>query len=57
VLADGPTYAEAIRLEAQGLRYRAHEKLMAAFLEPEVFEGGVHIRRIDSDGQQSLLDH
>jgi hypothetical protein len=55
--ADGPAYAEAIRLEAQALRYRAHEKLMAAFLEPEVFEGGVHIRRSDSDGQQSLLDN
>jgi hypothetical protein len=40
---DGAAYAEAIRLEAQALRYQAHEKLMQAFLEPEVFEGGVQI--------------
>lgn len=54
---DGPAYAEAIRLEAQALRYRAHDKLMLAFLEPEVFDGGVHIRRTDSGGTQgSLLD-
>ena len=49
--ADGPAYAEAIRLEAQALRYRAHDKLMLAFLEPEVFEGGVHLRRTDGAAQ------
>jgi len=55
--ADGAAYAEAIRLEAQALRYRAHEKLMAAFLEPEVFEGGVRVVRTDAaDAQGSLLD-
>ena len=53
--ADGPAYAEAIRLEAQALRYRAHDKLMLAFLEPEVFEGGVHLRRTDGAAQGSLL--
>ena len=26
------------------LRHRAHEKLMRAFLEPEVFEGMVEVR-------------
>lgn len=52
--ADGPAYAEAVRLEAQALRYRAHDRLMAAFLEPEVFEGAVHVRR--SAAQGSLLD-
>jgi hypothetical protein len=54
--ADGPTYAEAIRLEAQALRYRAHDKLMLAFLESEVFEGGVYVRRTDGAAQGSLLE-
>lgn len=54
--ADGPAYAEAIRLETQALRYRAHDKLMVAFLEPEVFEGGVHLRRPQQLVQASLLD-
>lgn len=54
---DGPAYAEAIRLEAHALRYRAHDKLMLAFLEPEVFDGGVHVRRTsDAATQGSLLD-
>ena len=30
-------------------------KLMRAFLEPEVFEGGVHLRRTDGAAQGSLL--
>ena len=55
---DGPVYAEAVRLEAQALRYRAHDKLMQAFLEPEVFEGGVRVVRSDSgQAQASLLDY
>jgi len=41
---DPTEYASAVRLEAQVLRHRTHEKLMRAFLEPEVFEGGVHMR-------------
>lgn len=46
-----------IRLETQALRYQAHEKLMQAFLEPEVFEGKVRIVRLDEDAAQtSLLD-
>jgi hypothetical protein len=54
---DGPAYAEAVRLEAQALRYRAHDKLMRAFLEPEVFEGGVRVDRAERpDVQASLLD-
>ncbi|MEJ7893159.1 MAG: hypothetical protein WKF94_11020 [Solirubrobacteraceae bacterium] len=54
--SDGPAYAEAVRLEAQALRYRAHDKLMVAFLEPEVFEGAVQVRRADrSSAQGSLL--
>ena len=35
-------YAAAVHHEAQALRYRAHEKLMRAFLDEEVFEG--HVR-------------
>ena len=56
---DGPAYAEAVRFEAQALRYRAHDKLMQAFLEPEVFDGGVQIRATDDpthSGQRSLLE-
>jgi hypothetical protein len=45
LLGERPTdpaeYARAIRLESQMLRYRAHDKLMKAFLGPEVFEGTV----------------
>jgi hypothetical protein len=46
-LSDPSEYAEAIRLEAQTLRHRAHEKLMRAFLEPEVFEGAVRVKHRD----------
>lgn len=41
--ADPVEYAAAVRMEAQLLRHRAHEKLMKAFLGPEVFEGTVVI--------------
>jgi hypothetical protein len=41
---DPSEYASAVRLEAQVLRHRTHEKLMRAFLEPQVFEGGVQMR-------------
>ena len=59
VSIDGPAYAEAVRLETQALRYRAHDKLMQAFLEPEVFDGGVAIRASGDRalaGRGSLLD-
>jgi len=36
-------YARALRSEAQTLRHRFHERLMQAFLDPEVFEGGVRV--------------
>jgi hypothetical protein len=39
--ADPVEYAAAVRIEAQILRHRAHERLMKAFLGPEVFEGTV----------------
>jgi hypothetical protein len=40
---DPVEYAHALRHEAQALRQRAHEKLMRAFLDPEVFAGGVRV--------------
>ena len=48
-----------MRGEAQALRYRAHEKLMRAFLDDEVYDGRVRVeperRRADAR-QRSLLD-
>jgi hypothetical protein len=38
---DPAEYAAAVRIEAQMLRHRSHDKLMKAFLGPEVFEGTV----------------
>jgi hypothetical protein len=40
---DPVEYAHALRHESQSLRHRAHEKLMRAFLDPEVFSGGVRV--------------
>ncbi len=37
-------YSEAVRAEAQALRHQFHERLMRAFLGPEIFDGGVVIR-------------
>jgi hypothetical protein len=48
---DGLEFAAAMRYEAQVLRHRTHEKLMRAFLEPEVFDGGV---RISADAVRRL---
>jgi hypothetical protein len=36
-------YARAVRFEAQSLRHRAYERLMRAFLDPEVFDGAVRL--------------
>ena len=41
--ADRVEYAAAVRMEAQMLRHRFHDKLMKAFLGPEVFEGTVFV--------------
>jgi hypothetical protein len=52
-------YAHALRHEAQSLRHRAHEKLMRAFLDEEVYDGRVRVEpeRRRADGRQrSLLD-
>ena len=57
--ADPTEYAAAVRREAQALRYRAHEKLMRAFLDDAVYDGRVSVgpeaRR--SAAQRSLLAH
>ncbi|MGI8632009.1 MAG: hypothetical protein ACR2NA_05600 [Solirubrobacterales bacterium] len=53
--SDPAEYVAAIRLEAQTLRHRAHEKLMRAFLEPEVFEGGVHVRAPRESATETLM--
>jgi hypothetical protein len=41
--SDPSDYARAVHMEAQTLRHRSHERLMRAFLEPEVFEGAVRV--------------
>jgi hypothetical protein len=46
-------YAHALRHEAQALRHRAHEKLMRAFLDPEVFSGGVRVIEDDPADEQT----
>jgi hypothetical protein len=53
--ADPVDYARAIHLEAQTLRHAAHERLMRAFLEPEVFDGDVHIQRAQPAAHQASL--
>ena len=41
--ADPGDYAAAVRREAQALRYRAHDKLMRAFLDDAVYDGRVRV--------------
>jgi hypothetical protein len=56
----GPAeYAAAVRLEAQMIRHRFHEKLMRAFLGPEVFDGTVVVpapRVAPARAQLELID-
>jgi hypothetical protein len=40
---DPADYARAVHFEAQTQRHRAHERLMRAFLDPEVFDGAVRV--------------
>jgi hypothetical protein len=47
---EGAEFAAAVRYEAQALRYRTHEKLIRAFLDPEVFDGGVRIVSAEPSG-------
>jgi len=57
--SDAGQYATAVHHEAQALRYRAHEKLMRAFLDEEVFDGQIHVGadpRRRQAAQASLLE-
>ena len=53
--SDPADYAAAVRHEAQSLRHRAHHKLMQAFLEPEIFEGGVTLTQSTSTSRNRQL--
>jgi hypothetical protein len=52
---DPVEYAHALRLETQSLRHRTHDKLMRAFLDPEVFTGGVRVVEEESPPAQTRL--
>lgn len=56
--SDPVEYAASVHHQAQALRYRAHDKLMRAFLDDEVFTGQVRIQpdRRPAARQTSLLD-
>jgi hypothetical protein len=41
--SDPAAYSVAVRREAQALRYRAHDKLMRAFLDDDIYEGRVRV--------------
>ena len=55
--ADPGDYAAAVRREAQALRYRAHDKLMRAFLDDAVYDGRVRVEAESPPraAQQTLL--
>jgi hypothetical protein len=56
--AEPADYAAAVRREAQALRYRAHDKLMRAFLDDAVYDGRVRVQPEDRSHapQQTLLE-
>jgi hypothetical protein len=51
---DPAEYAAAVHIEAQMLRHRSHDKLMKAFLGPEVFEGTVVIAPHSAPASEQL---
>jgi hypothetical protein len=51
---DPAGYAAAVRAQAQALRHEFHERLMRAFLEPEVFNGAVRMATAARGAQLSL---
>jgi hypothetical protein len=53
--SDPAEYSAAVRLEAQLLRHQFHERLMRAFLGPEVFEGTVLLTQPAPTGEQLRL--
>jgi hypothetical protein len=52
--ADPAEYAAATRTEAQMLRHQFHDKLMKAFLGPEVFEGTVAVTSRPAPASEQL---
>src|SRR5918999_2800779 len=54
-LAAAGEFARAVQHEAQALRYRFHERLMRAFLEPEVFDGRVTVVGEPDPGTAALF--
>jgi hypothetical protein len=52
---DPAEYAAAVHREAQALRYRAHDKLMRAFLDEEVFDGRISTQPAPQRHQQTSL--
>jgi hypothetical protein len=52
---DPADYARAVHFEAQALRHRAHERLMRAFLDPEVFDGAVRVVEDAPENRQTTL--
>jgi hypothetical protein len=56
--SDPVEYSAAVRLEAQAVRYRAHDKLMRAFLDDSVYDGRVRAEPEPRRGtpERSLLD-
>jgi hypothetical protein len=56
--SDPIEYAASVHHHAQALRYRAHDKLMRAFLDDEVFTGQVRVQpdTLRRHRQTSFLD-
>jgi hypothetical protein len=54
--SDPVEYAGGVQREMQALRYRAHDKLMRAFLDDDVFDGHIRSSPPARPRQRSLLD-
>ena len=54
--SDPVEYAASVHRETQALRYRAHDKLMRAFLDDDVFDGHIRSMPRGRQRQASLLD-
>jgi hypothetical protein len=54
--SDPIEYAASVHRETQGLRYRAHDKLMRAFLDDDVFDGHIRSTPPARARQPSLLE-
>jgi hypothetical protein len=52
--ADPAEFAAAVWMEAQVLRHRFHDKLMKAFLGPEVFDGTVAVAQRSAPASEQL---